>query len=334
MGKQGLFSFITAFFLIALLAGCGVFPSQGPSNIGECVFPTSAPKLYGIQAEDWVRGVYNHVAMADLASQESRYKEARYAAFLILGKQVQRWSDYVDVGLPDGGNVRITITYLSPQLIETILLNTMLVNREIYYSDLDFVTRISGKLAEIDNRNTVVFNVAITALHYGNSADNQSPITVDIPLNDLKLTNSANQVAQTKYDDHSLDNPIYLTHGPFSGQINYQMTVKNGDGCGLFLDPRVNNTISIHLEGLKINNVDAGPLTWTIRYASLLGGTGPGEAPIFAISNPPPDFNLLVPASSAPAPMILSAGDPKYWDSYWQLMACYIWEQVTFANSP
>lgn len=335
MGKQGLFKSTVMFFLVALLAGCGVMPSATTLAVAECAVADSTPSLYRIQPEDWLRGIYNRVGMADVASKETRYLEARNAAFEILGHQVQRWSDYVDLGLSDGNNVRITITYLSPQLIETVLLNQMLVNREIGYSEGDFIARILEKLAGTTNRNVALFQITITAIQYGSSPSSPKPIAIDIPLENLKLTNSANLSVQTKYDDHSLDNVISLAHGPFSGQIGYQMTVKSGDACSLLLDPQINNTISIHLDGMKINDVDAEPLTWTIRYESLLGGNGPGMSPNYDTRNLPPDLSGWArPTSVAPTPINLPTTNPDYWDGYWRDMGRYLWEQVTFANSP
>ena len=268
--------FLSMWLLAALLVACGPLP-QTSATVEPCPPSDSTPNVYRIAPEPWVHDVYNHVAAADPASKETMYWEARFAAFQILGHQTQRWSDFVDLELPELGSVRLTITYLSPQLIETILLNNMLVNGQSDYPDGVFTAKVSEGLTKLAQRDETLFLITITAPRYGSGTSNQPPTTLDIPLKSLMLTNSSNLVVGTKHDDHSLNEHIRLMHGPFSGLITYQMTVKNGESCGLLLDPAVNTSISIHLPGLKIDEVDREQQTWTIRYESLLGGAGPAR---------------------------------------------------------
>jgi hypothetical protein len=335
MGKQGLFKSTVMFFLVALLAGCGVMPSATTLAVAECQNSpnTPTPNLYDIDLEDWVIDIYNYAQLADVTLPGQKFREARHAAFKVLGHQAQRWSDFVDVKLSDADVVRITITYLSPQLIETILLNDLLQNHDIMDPPELFKANMLKRLTRTRNRSEVLFLITITSTRYKSGPNGEPVISVHIPLKSLILTNSSNQNANTKRGDNSIDQFIQLAHGPVSGIIGYQMTVKNGNNCSYLLDPQVNNTISIHLEELEINGIKRDPQTWTIRYQSLLGVDGLDVKPQYVDINPIPEH--WIPSSDAPQPVVdIPVTITEVWNPYWEAMGRYLWEQVTFANSP
>ncbi|MBI5297186.1 MAG: hypothetical protein HY869_17045 [Chloroflexi bacterium] len=309
-------------------------PLDSPQN-GECQGSagTAALNLYAIEPEDWVLDVYNYSRLADEQSTPGRkFREARHAAFRILGKQVHRWSDFVDFKLSEADVVRITITYLSPQLIEAILLNEALY-KGVPTAPEVFKTSLLEGLARTGSRAEILFLITITSTRYTTGPNGEPPISIDIPFKSLSLTNSTGVSASAKRFDQSITQLIQLTHGPVAGVFGYQMTVGNEVNCSLLLDPNVNNTISIHLDDLSVNGQGRGPQTWTIRYESLLGENGVGMKPQYLEPSQPIDN--WKPSSNTPRPQItVPSTVDGYWDSYWEQMACYIWEQVTFANSP
>lgn len=304
-------------------------------TVEQCPPSDTTPNVYRIAPEAWVHDIYTHVAAeADPTIKEQRYLEARSAAFQILGHQAKRWSNAVDLDLPDPDNVRITITYLSPQLVEAILLNDMLAKREINYSDGDFTAKFWERLGRLVNRDEILFLFTITTLRSGGGVSNVPPTTIDIPIGDLTLTNSAHQTVHTKHDDNSLDQYNHLVDGYSSGIITYQMTAKSGESCSLFLDPLVNTTITIHLTGLMINDEAREQQTWTIRYASPLGETSLEEYPNYTVSNSAPNFEDYNRSQTAPDSINPQIPDPLFWEGYWEKMGCYIWEQLMFSGSP
>lgn len=336
MGKMDWTRSIHVLLLAALLAGCGALPPMSPSVNGECqgTAGTAALNLYAIEPENWVLDIYNYSRLPDEPSSPGRkFREARHAAFRILGKQVHRWSDFVDFKLSETDVVRITITYLSPQLVEAILLN------EAIYGGIPadpaevFKTNLLEGLTRTGSRSEILFLITITSTRYAAGPNGEAPISIDIPFESLSLTNSAGVSANAKRFDQSITQLIQLTHGPVAGVFGYQMTVGNEVNCSLLLDPNMNNTISIHLDDLKINDQARGSQTWTIRYESLLGKNGVGMKPQYLEPAQPTDN--WKPSSNAPQPQTtIPVTVDSYWDSYWEGMACYIWEQVTFANSP
>jgi hypothetical protein len=261
--------------------------------------------------------------MPDLPVGSQPNLEAKYAAYKTLGRQVKRWSNFVDVDLPNSGKVRITVTYLSPQLLGIIQVNQMLLRGAISYNQTDFQNKIKEGMANIAKRNESLFLLTITS----SKAPDGNVITLDLPVSEMELTNSANTKVYPLHDDHSLDQYNRLVNESFSGFVAYQLTIKDGEGCKLLLDPVWNTTISIHISGLTLNDSSREQQTWTIRYAPPIDDGNPDEIPSFVLPIQWPDFNLYVPSGTAPTP------DPVT-DEYWENMGRYIWEQVTFANSP
>lgn len=338
MGKKILLLSICISLVSIQLGACGVLPSMPTSpTAGECAAgATPLPNLYDIKPEHWVLEVYEHANLEANPMPGLEYKAARSAAFKILGHQTQRWSDFVDLRVNETENVRITVIYLSPQLIETILLNDVLLHWFELERPVNFADILHGGLAKSQERNEVLFLIIISTTQYRDGT-NGEPVSVEIPLKNFNLTNSTNTSVATKRDDDSLNQQIRLSHGAFAALVSFQMTVQNGKTCALLLDPRENNIISLHLEGLKINSMDQGAQTWTIRYESLLGGTGPGIRPDYTYTLDPalPAPLHWSPSQDAPTPLTgVPTSATALWDEYWQKMGCFIWEQATFANSP
>jgi hypothetical protein len=312
--------------------------SSQPAVIPQCTLPVSSPTAYQIPPADWVSNIYDHVASPNISDKSEPYKQARYAAFKILGDQTMRWSNYVDIALPDGGNMRITLTYISPELIQGILLNQILFTNKIYDPETQFQGKILAGLMQADQRDESLFLVSITFTASGVAPTNgiipatRKSISLQIPITEMVLTNSSNITVAPNHDDHSLNRSIPLRE-TFSGFITYQMTVKNGENCDLLLDPVWNTSISIYTPHLTVNDVDYGAQTWTIRYKSLLNLdmstiTPDYEYPLTT------NFGDLSPSTDAPTPLDIPSTAPGYWDGYWELMARYVWEQVLYTNNP
>ncbi len=331
MGKQALFKSMFALFLASLVVACNLLPAAPLPDNAECVLApgTPGPNLYDLETEDWVRQVYGHAQIAG-PIPNNEFKGAQYAAFRILGQQTERWSGYVDLKVSDTNFVRITLTYLSPQLIEAVLLNNVLRKKEIGDPIDVFASRVKAGLDQVGNRNEMLFLMTITKSDPG--LDATSAVNITIPLQNMILTNSSNQKFGPKRSDHIVDYSILLDKEPVSALISYQMTVGGSSECHLMLDPQSNNTISLHLEGVQINGVTREPLTWTIRFASLLGGGQPDIIPKYVDGAEIPEH--WKPDSDAPhvlrdIPNTVSG----LWDQYWEKMACYVWGQLTPPDS-
>jgi hypothetical protein len=300
--------------------------SSQPAVIPQCALPASSPTAYQVLPEEWVSNIYDHVASPNISDKAEPYKQARYAAFKILGAQTMRWSDYVDIALPDGGNVRITLTYISPELIQGVLLNQILFTDDIYYSETRFTELIMAGLTQAAQREESLFLVSITSTPSGITPINGKVVSLQIPINEMVLTNSSNVTVTPNHDDHSLNRSIPLRE-TFSGFVTYQMTVTNGENCALLLDPAWNTSISIYEPHLMINDVEYGPQTWTIRYKPLLDINTSTRTPDYAYPSTI-IFDDLSPSKDTPTPLNLPETTPGYWDGYWESMARYVWQQI------
>lgn len=322
------FSSLYQFYIQPLLS------PQTPAAGEQCMQPDSTFNTYLVEPEIWVREIYGHAANSDPTFKEQHYKEARYAAFQILGKLAKRWSDYVDISLPGSENIRVTITYISPPLIEAIRLNQTLADRQIGSSDDWFTESIRMDLDNVARRGETVFLVSITSTHYGNNIAIEDVYSVQIPIQEMTLSNALDFSVVPNQSNTSFNQVIPLTKGSFSGYVTYQMAIRNGGECELLLDPSKNTSISIHTPSLTVNGVDYGPKTWIIKLGALMDmSTGMGLID-YTLPSPEPNFTVYISSSEAPTPLNIPASDYYYWDAYWQMMARYVWGQVTFTSSP
>ena len=60
---------------------------------------------------------------------EQQILSARYAAFQQLINETKRWSDTQTIKLKDLSEASITLTYISPELLQAVFLNQVLKNR-------------------------------------------------------------------------------------------------------------------------------------------------------------------------------------------------------------
>lgn len=322
MGKQGWFSFVSMFVLSTLMSACMPTSLQTPQT-EPCIPTDSIINPYQTEPAPWLWEIYSRPARLDLPPGSQPLLEAKYAAYTTLGRQTKRWSSFVDIDLPNSEKVRITVTYLSPQLLGIIHVNQMLLSGATTYNQDDFENRIKAGMATIAKRNESLFLLTISS----SKVTEDNVITFNFPVSEMELTNSSKKMVYPSRYDHSLDHYIRLVDEAFPGFVAYQLTVKDEGGCKLLLDPLWDTTISIHINELTLNGSSREQQTWTIRYAPPVDDGYPDEIPNFFLPTQWPDFNLYIPAGTVPdlAPVT---------DEYWQQMGCYIWEQVTFANSP
>ncbi len=324
MGKQGWFSFVSMFVLSTLMSACMPTSLQTPQT-EPCIPTDSIINPYQAEPAPWLWEIYSYPAKMGALPGSQPVLDARYAANTTLGRQAKRWSNFVDIDLSNSEKVRITVTYLSPQLLGIIHVNQMLLSGATTYNQDDFENRIKAGMANIAKRNESLFLLTISS----SKVTAGNIITLDFPISGMELTNSSNTTVHPSHDDHSLDQYIRLVDNSFSGFVAYQLTIKDKEDCKLLLDPVWNTTISIHISGLTLNDGNREQQTWTIRYAPPVDDGYPDEIPNLVPAGQWQGFNLCNPSELGTAPEPVSESDV-----YWQQMGCYIWEQVTFANSP
>lgn len=253
-------------------------------------------------------------------SQEN-YINQQYEAISLLATQTKRWSDSIDIPL-ENKFIRITITYISPKLAQTIILNHYLFRKIRNTVSNSFETEVTTKMEDIAKRDEHIFFVTLTASSYEQTLPYNSPVTVKLPIQSLIMTNSANLQVKPQHDDHNLEERIELTSGPAYGYISYPMAATINGNCEFILDKTYNNHIVLSIPNIEINDTPYETRPWTFNYIPLLNiapNPNLGENKVQVERN----INHFRPLDNPPLSI-----NPEN-DEYWEQLARFIWYEVT-----
>ncbi len=349
------FLFVQHRFMIVLLlvlivtaglSGCG--PSSTSSKPVICTPNPSNVNIYKTVPQTWTNTIFQYAAtpiaissmppsaavppppnaiIPTISPSELQVLGARYAAFQYLINETERWSDTETIKLDDSSEAQIIVTFISPELLQAVFLSEVLKYR-LFYSDFDTQTQVM--LNSVAARDELLFLLTITTTHNG-SMDFPTHV-IDIPINQMTLTNGEDLQTAPKHDDHILDQPINSSSGPVSGYIAYPLAVLTNNKCNWVLEPKYNTSIVITVPLVHLDGVSSGPYTWTIPYSSLIHAEIPPDPPNFV---PPPTFdqNIMLPLAMPPSPaMNLTPPNGADQNIYWQDFARFVWNQITLGN--
>lgn len=306
-----------------------------PTRLPTCVPPLSTPEGNPYRAPILTTAsvIYQYALTPEPVTNIPPYKKGQYEALQTLTKLVEHWSAYNNIPLENGQVIRITLTYISPELIQAIILNQMLY---LNMSEADFEARVKEKMDRVANREEMLFLMTITYSNYDPMAFGDNLMTINIPLAEMVLIDSADNVTRPYHDDHKLDQEIPISYGPIAGYVAYPISVARSNGCNLILDPQWNTSTTISIPRLTVAGENYNhQLTWSIDYQPLISISPFPGPPSF--SDIPPSFSSdrLSPASLPPNPArIPTAPENEYWNNYWIDMARYIWGQVVHDGIP
>jgi len=319
--------FLSIFSLLSiLLAGCGVDAASAvlSSSPAACAPPISTPNPYNGLPEEWIWKPYDYVAKTGSLANETEYGQARYAAFQLLRRQTERWSNSIDIDVSVTEKIRITITYLSPQLLQLIEVNQLLRDRtDPIMGTGEFQNLVQTSLNKAAKMQGTIFLVTVYAV----TSPDQGPMAIDLPVKNMVLTNAANETVRPIYSDQGFDGTLRLANNSYSGFVVYPMAVKNGEICHLFLEETPDRKITFSLSEIIINDKNKGNYTWVILYSPILDDGSPDENPNFVPPNPWQGYGSYAPSPQVPAPDLPA-------DTYWELFSCHLWEQVTYDSLP
>ncbi|MGA7194974.1 MAG: hypothetical protein WBW94_15210 [Anaerolineales bacterium] len=312
-------------FLVACAPAVAATDTPPPPT---CVSPaTGAINPYISSSDSYASFIYqqykNKVINLDLAKQE---------AFSQLANQTKRWSDYRDLGLNETQMARITITYVSPELIEYIVLNDILFDKD-NPENLD--DELKNQLNDLGSRNELLFFITITGPKYNDQAYNDDLLTISIPFKQMRLINGSDLMVVPTHDDHVLNEPIQITQGPISGIIGYPISVAQGGSCVWIMDPKWNTTITLDVSSITLNQTQIDTQSWSIPYASLVGQSVQNNPPAF-VATPGFDVSRVSPLTAPPTPIWDSGAGAQdaSWQTYWEDMGRYIWSRIMLDDNP
>lgn len=250
-------------------------------------------------------------------------KLARFAAFQDLVRETQRWSDFETIVLGETNVVKITVTFISPELIDAVVLNQVLLNPNFNEGFDSVLLNVRQSFAA---RGELLFLVTFTATN--NTDINLISHSIVIPIRQMVLTNSGNVISPPAHEDHNLELPINSSSEFAFGFIAYPLAGAGSNGCNWLLDPKYNTTIVLSVPLISVDNTNRGSYSWKFSYAPPLAGINPVRTPDYNI---PVGFteDMMTPAMLPPRLTtnlsFPNGGEPEI---YWQEFARYIWHQL------
>jgi len=319
-----------SFLILIVAAGLsGCMPSSTSQEQVACTSNTGNVNIFKVKPLPWVNEIYQAAAIppAPLINDglnpgiydENKIQRSRFAVFKYLVDQTKRWSNTQIVKLDDSREVQLTITFISPELVQAVYLSEVLDHR-LYVAD--FETQAQAALNYVAMRDELLFLLTITITNTG-STDNP-PHVIDIPIRQMFIINGEDLQVEPGHDDHNLDQPIRSSSEPVYGYLGYPLSVMTSDNqCKWVLEPRYNTTIVIATPFIQMDGNSIGPYTWTIPYSALVNANIPPPPPDYENSSNYPQ-EIIAPLVSPPSG-INKTGD-------WPSFARYVWCQLTLGQ--
>ncbi|MCX6058431.1 MAG: hypothetical protein NTW69_09805 [Chloroflexi bacterium] len=248
---------------------------------------------------------------------------AKYAAFQDLIRETQRWSDVETIVLSETNVVKITVTFISPELIDSVVLNQVLQVSEITGGFDGYLLNTRQSFAA---RGELLFLITLTATNVTDI--NIISHNLIMPISQMVLTNSSDVTSPPNHDDHNLELPMNSSSEFAFGFISYPLAGVNGNGCNWLLDPTYNTNIVLSIPHITVDNVSNGPYSWKFSYAPPLIGILPELIPNY---NRPPDFtNGRITPTLLPPRLTTNLSFPNGEEPevYWEGFARYVWHQL------
>ena len=312
------------FCLLGILAtACEPISPVSQSSSESCQPSTDNSNIYKEASEQYPEG--SIFLEAFRTGQPFFDTEIRKRALYTLKDEVRRWSSFQDILVNDDQVVRITLTFMHPELVELIYLNHVLSQTSVISKE-QFASELKSKLEKLAEHDELYFLVTVTDSDYRPLVTEKDIVILSISVQSITLMNSENNnIVPSRYDP-PLGQDIKISQRHLSGYVIFPMYLKDKDDeCVLMLNPPKNTTVTLGAPDIKLStnsgNVSNHQLIWFIRYHSLLDiNTTPTPAiihdpnitPECCHSPPAPDANKL-------------PTDEDYWNDYWVEMARYIW---------
>jgi hypothetical protein len=295
------------------LFGCAPATTQSTYEIPLppilCTPESPLVNVYRATPQPWVNTIFETAfppyIPTPIPPNPSPYNEqqiliARYAAFLQLMNETKRWSDTETVKLNDLTETNITLTYMSPELLQAVFLNEVLKNHFPTYGFKDELQKVLNPVAA---RDELLFLLTVTTT---NNNVNQIRHTIKIPIESMFMHTAENLTISRSHDDHNLEQLIDTSSDSVSGYLAYPITQFSASQCKWILDPKFNKNIVVDVPFIEVDGVSNNTqYSWTIPYAPLMSvvvptntpswslpfGTDPNQYPITPLTVPPIAIN-------------------------------------------
>jgi hypothetical protein len=305
-------------FAIMLSACAPATVAASSMNATPCSPPTLEGNAYRQSVQPILGGYYRNAFSNPNDFQN--IETIQYEAMKLLATQIERWSDSIDFSFGTK-YIRATVTYLSPELIQTIILNHYLFRKNGTFLS-NFEAQVLSKMETIANRNEHLFFVTLIASNYEQGTSYGEQVIIQLPLQSLVLTNSSNVQVDPLHDDHALEDRIDLTFAPAHGYFSFPMAITVNGNCEFLLDKTNNAHLVLSIPHITINGTNYQTRPWMLDYAPSLAlalDSNPMEDRLQLDRTPEhfsPDKDLPVPITPVDS-------------EYWEKLARFIWHEMT-----
>ncbi|MFL7869399.1 MAG: hypothetical protein AB8I58_11245 [Anaerolineales bacterium] len=306
------------------LAACGPTPAFASGNLQPCTPTTPEANVYRVQTHPQVTSIYSRWVQNQSNSDPVVLQSLKNEAFTLLVDRVKHWTSSVDIPVDNTNVIRISLTYISPELTQFIILNHQLYNNVL--SEPDFENMLRTRMNVVAEREELIFLMTITYSQYNNQiATENNRITLNIPMDGLALTNAENLHIAAYHIDPPLRQEIVVSHGPSTGYVAFPIGVGTSENCTHVMDRSHNTVLNVSVSGIKVNGNDyASQLSWSAKYHPLIEMNNGIITPAFSSTAPigiPINQQPLIPALTIPVEQVDSG--------YWAQMALHVWGHVT-----
>jgi hypothetical protein len=314
---------VLASILGVFLTACGPTTALASGNSQPCISTTPEANEYRAQMQAQVKSIYSRRVQNQGNSDPAILQSLKNEAFTLLVDRVKRWTSSADIPIDNANVIRITLTYISPELAQIIILNHQLYSNVL--SELDFENMLRARMNVVADREELIFLMTITYSQYNNQlATENNRITFTISMDELALANAENLRVTAHHIDPHLRQEIVVSHGPSAGYVAFPIGIGTLENCIQVMDRRHNTMLNVSTGGIKVNGNDyASQLSWPIDYHPLI------EMDDGLIL---PPVNYIAPTSipinhQPPAPVITVPVE-RVDLSYWEQMAIHVWGYV------
>ena len=309
-------------FLGLFLSACDGTDITLSSNVPACT-PSPEANEYRKNMQAEIDLLYSRLFPDQYNYDPNTLEGVKSDAFRLLRDKVMQWSSSNDIPV-DNQVARITLTYISPDLVQTIILNNQLYQQIL--PKTEFQGRLKNALDKIAEREELIFLITIAYSQYNQNETEETMVVLDFPIKGMVLINAGDKHISAKHFDPPLEHEIVISRGPLSGYIAFPIGIEEGENCLYIMDPRWNTTLTVNVNGINVKgNNYSHPLTWFVEYQPLVN-MGVSGVPSPPLSSPHPD-NIYLIDYQPPLPVKnLSASQES--NAYWEKMAIHVWDYL------
>lgn len=326
--KQGEILLLLICLSGVLVSGCIPIEADAPT-LSPCTPGDPQANVYrSFSIQPQAAGIYQ-IAAATKNMNDPLYRTAQAQAVEWLENETQDWSSKVDFLNQEGNQgVRIVVTFLSPELLQAVILNESL--RSLRVTDT-FDNVLRNSLDRIASRNELLFLVTITSSQP--TVPGQASL-LQFPVKKLTLTNTAAISIAAGHYDPVLNNPINLSSGPISAMVAFPIAVEKNGQCIWLFDPKWTTSLTLSVPSITLDGRSFSYSTWPIDYIPPLQAGNEISPASFFTDTLTADPLKYTPLNTPPSPFWNAPeSDQTYWMQYWQDMGRFIWSQLYYLQN-